>query len=182
MFTLVVALFAASQVGGMQSEESSGRLETLFSLPVGRRSWLGGRIVLAIVTSLALGLGIGVLAWVGAASQSAGVSLGALTAAGVNTFPPALLFVGVGTLLFAIVPRHSGGITLTLVGVSFLWQEVGGVLGAPKWLLNVSPFAHVAAVPQSAFDTRGAFGMIAIALIALGLGFAQFARRDLTAG
>ena len=44
---------AASRIGGLRDEESSGRLETLFALPVARRSWIGGRLALAAATTVA---------------------------------------------------------------------------------------------------------------------------------
>jgi ABC-2 type transport system permease protein len=182
LFSLVVTLFAATHILGMNGEESSGRLETLFALPVSRTSWMVGRLALAVCSSIALGLLIGVLAWVGAAGRDAGVSLGSLIAAGANTVPAALLFIGVGALLFGVAPRHAGGITMTLVGAAFLWQLVGAALGVPAWVLTVSPFAHVAAVPEGAFDSQGAVAMILIGAVALAAGVIEFGRRDLQEG
>ena len=46
-FVLAVSLFACAQIGATRAEEAEQRLETLLSLPVGRRSWLGGRLLLA---------------------------------------------------------------------------------------------------------------------------------------
>ena len=75
LFALVVALYAASRIGGLRDEESSGRLETLFALPVARRAWMGGRLALAAGATVALALAVGVLAWGGALVTNGGVSL-----------------------------------------------------------------------------------------------------------
>jgi ABC-2 type transport system permease protein len=131
------------------------------------------------VASVALGILIGALAWAGAASQDAGVGFGSLVAAGANCIPAALLFLGLGILFFALAPRQSAGAAMTLVGVAFLWELVGAVLGAPSWALAVSPFHHVAAVPVARFDTAGAAVMVVAGTVAAAAGFAVFSRRDL---
>jgi ABC-2 type transport system permease protein len=178
-FALIVALFAASHLNGIRDEEGSGRLETLLALPVGRTRWLAGRAGIAAVASIALGILIGALAWAGAASQDAGVGFGSLVAAGANCIPAALLFLGLGILLFAVAPRQSAGAAMALVGVAFLWELVGAVLGAPSWALGLSPFHHVAAVPVARFDTAGAAVMVVAGAVAAGAGIAVFSRRDL---
>ena len=178
-FALVVALFAASHLNGIRDEEGSGRLETLLALPVGRTRWLAGRVAIAAVASVALAVLTGVLAWAGAATQGAGVGFGSLVAAGANCIPAALLFLGLGTFLFAVAPRQSAGAAMALVGVAFLWELVGAVIGAPSWALALSPFHHVAAVPVARFDTAGAAIMLVVAAAAAVGGLAVFARRDL---
>ncbi|MGH3074265.1 MAG: ABC transporter permease subunit [Gaiellales bacterium] len=178
-FALVVALFAASHLNGIRDEEGSGRLETLLALSVGRTRWLAGRVAIAAVASVALAVLIGILAWAGAATQDAGIGFVSLVAAGANCIPAALLFLGLGTLLFAVAPRQSAGAAMALVGVAFLWELVGAVVGAPSWALALSPFHHVAAVPVARFDTTGAAIMLVVAGVAALGGLAVFARRDL---
>jgi ABC-2 type transport system permease protein len=182
LFTLAVSLFATSHISAIRDDESSGRLETLFALPMARRSWLAGRLTVAAGSSVALALMIGVLAWAGAASQHAGVSLGSLVEAGANCLPAALCFLGLGALVFATMPRLSGGGALALVGIAFLWELLGALVGAPAWLLALSPFHHVAAVPQSAFDAQGALAMMAVAVGASVAALEVFMRRDLQSG
>ncbi len=46
-FVLAVSLFACAQIAAARHEEAEGRLETLLALPLGRGSWLGGRLALA---------------------------------------------------------------------------------------------------------------------------------------
>jgi ABC-2 type transport system permease protein len=182
LFTLAVSLFATSHISAIRDDESSGRLETLFALPIARRSWLVGRLAVATGSSVALALMVGVLAWAGAASQNSGVSVGSLVEAGANCVPAALCFLGLGALLFATFPRLSGGGALALVGIAFLWELLGALVSAPTWLLALSPFHHVAAVPQSAFDAQGALVMIVVALAAAVAAVEVFIRRDLQSG
>jgi len=179
-FILVVSLFACAQVGAARREEAGQQLETLLALPVGRGAWLAGRLLLASVGAAALSLAAGLLAWVGAASGGVDISLARLLEAGANCLPAALLFLGVAALAYAIVPRASAAIAYGLVTVAFLWDLVGSLLGAPRWLVHLTPFAHVGLVPAQPFQAGGAAVMVAIALAAGLTAIWAFTRRDLT--
>ncbi len=182
LFGLVVALFAAMHIGSIRGEESSGRLETLLALPVGRRGWLAERAAIAAGATVILAVWFGVAAWLGAAMVGAGVPASAMFAAGLNCLPTALLFLGIGVLIFATWPRHAPGLTLTLVGVAFLWDLIAPLLGGPHWLASLSPFEHVAIVPVAAVDRGAAAAMLAIGAAGALLAIPAFARRDLKEG
>jgi ABC-2 type transport system permease protein len=179
MFVLAIGLFACSQIAAVRREEADQRLETLLSLPVARANWLGGRLVLALTGSVVLALAAGVLAWAGAASQGVGVSLSEMIGAGANCLPAVLLFLGLGALAFAVLPRASAGIAYGLVSVTFLWELFGALLGAPAWTLDLSPFHHVGLVPAQPFKATAALAMVAIAAAASFLALRIFDRRDL---
>jgi ABC-2 type transport system permease protein len=179
-FILIVSLFACAQVASARHEEAEERLETLLALPVSRGGWLGGRLALAAAASLALGLVAGFFSWAGAASQGSDISLARMLEAGANCMPVALLFLGIAALLFALVPRASAGIAYGLVTVAFLWQLTGALLGAPNWLLELTPFAHVGLVPAQPFRTGAAIVMLAIAAATGLVSIWAFDRRDLT--
>jgi ABC-2 type transport system permease protein len=69
-----------------------------------------------------------------------------------------------------------------LVVVGFLWQLFGSFLGAPGWLVDLTPFRHVALVPAQAFRAGAAALMLALAGAAALGALAAFRRRDLAAG
>jgi polyether ionophore transport system permease protein len=178
-FILVLSLFVCAQVGAARHEEADQRLETLLALPVGRLGWLGGRLLLAAGAVAALALVSGLATWLGTAAAGVGVSLLRLLEAGANCIPAALLFLGLAALAYAIVPRASAGIAYGLVAVTFLWQTVGSLLGAPRWLVDLTPFAHVGLVPTQPFRAGAAAAMIAIGAGASLAALAAFRRRDL---
>jgi ABC-2 type transport system permease protein len=178
-FVLAISLFACAQLGAARREEADGRLETLFALPVARHRWLAGRLGLATLGTAVLGLTAGLLAWMGAAAQHAHVGLGSMLEAGANCLPTALLFLGLASLAFAAVPRAGIAITYGLVAVAFIWQLFGGLLSAPRWLLDVSPFQHVGLVPAQPFRASAAAIMLALALLASLASLWAFRRRDL---
>jgi len=178
-FILAVSLFACGQIGAARQEESDDRLETLFSLPVSRHRWLGGRLLLATATAAALSLVAGLFTWAGAASQGASISLARMLEAGANCMPVSLLFLGLAALAYAILPRASAGIAYGLVTVAFLWDLFGALLGLPKWLVELTPFAHVGLVPEQSFRVGAAAIMLAIGLVAAIAALGAFRRRDL---
>jgi ABC-2 type transport system permease protein len=177
--TLAVVVFACTQVGAAKDEETDHRLETLLALPVGRKRWLGGRLVLAAAAAAAIALSAGLLTWAGAVSGGASVSLPRMLEAGANALPVTLLFLGIAALAYAVAPRASSGIAYGLVAVAFVWQLVGSLVSASGWLLGLTPFAHVALVPAEPFDTRGAVVMAAIGVAAAIAALLFFERRDL---
>jgi len=179
-FILVVSLFACAQIASARREEADERLETLLALPVSRRGWLGGRLALAAGVSLALALAAGFFSWAGAASQGSDISLARMLEAGANCMPVTLLFLGIAALLFALVPRASGPIAYGAVTVAFLWQLTGALLSAPKWALDLTPFAHVGFVPAQPFRAGAAVIMLGIAAISALAAVWFFERRDLT--
>ena len=178
-FILAVSLFACSQIAAARREEAEERLETLFALPVDRRRWLAGRLLFAAAGAAVLALTAGVLAWVGAATRHADVSLASMLEAGANCIPTALLFLGLGALAFALLPRAGAGIAYGIVAVAFVWQLFGGLLGAPHWLLDLSPFQHVGLVPAQPFRSTAAAVMLALAVLASLAALWAFRRRDL---
>ena len=179
-FILAISLFACAQVAAARREEAGQQLETLLALPVGRRRWLAGRLAIALGGAVVLALLAALLAWAGARSQGAHVSLPDMLGAGANCLPAAVLFLGFSALAFAAWPRATTGIAYGLVSVAFVWQLFGSALGAPTWLLGASPFHHVGLVPAQDFKALPAAIMLALAAAALAAALALFARRDLT--
>ena len=91
-----------------------------------------------------------------------------------------MLFLGLAALAFALLPRASTGIAYALVIGTFLWQLVGSRVGAPAWLVDLTPFQHVALVPAEPFRLGAAAVMLTIAAVAATVAVAAFRRRDLT--
>jgi polyether ionophore transport system permease protein len=178
MFVLAIGLFACSQIAAVRREEADQRLETLLALPVGRTEWLAGRLALGVLGSAILALAAGLLAWAGAVSQGVDLSLPDMIGAGANCLPAGLLFLALGALAFALVPRASAGIAYGLVSATFLWELFGALLGAPEWTLDLSPFHHVGLVPAQPFKALAAAMMLGIGALAAILALRIFRRRD----
>lgn len=179
IFVFAIGLFVCGQLAAARDEETTHRLETLFALPYGRERWLQGRVVLIVAGTAACamtagaGVGLGVLVTHGHMTFAQGLE------AGVNVLPIELLFIGAGVLFLAFAPRLGIGLLYGLVVLGFVWELFGALLSFPSWLLDVSPYHHLAPSPAKPIAVAPALVMMAIAAVATIVGAARFRHRDL---
>ena len=98
--------------------------------------------------------------------------------AGLNVAAPALLVLGVGTLLYGLVPRLAVPILYGLVLWSFVVQLIGSTITTNHWLLDTSVLTHLGPVPATALDWA-AVAWLALGVVTALAGFVAFDRRDL---
>ena len=177
----LLALVAAGQVAVTRGEEGEGRLDNLLVRAVGRGSWFGGRLVVTAAFLAACGLIAGTFAWLGAATQSAGLGIASLVEAGLNLVPAALFVLGLGAFTHGVWPRAAAPVAYGFVAWSFLVELVGAVVNANHWLLDTSLFHQMAAAPAVAPDATSASVMAGLGLLLAVLGGLGLARRDLVA-
>jgi len=178
-FVLAVSLFTCAQIAAARHVEADQQIEALLAQPVGRVRWLGGRLLLAAAAAAGLSLASGLLSWAGAESGGASLSLARILEAGANCLPVALLFLGIAAMAYAVAPQASAGIAYGLVTIGFLWQLFGSLFGAPKWLVELTPFAHLGLVPAEPFRAGAAAVMVGIGLVVAVVALGVFRRRDL---
>jgi ABC-2 type transport system permease protein len=133
----------------------------------------------AIGVLLASGIIGGVFAWLGAASQHAGVSFTTLLEAGVNLVPPAIAILGIGVLAMGIRPRVTSLVVYSLLGWSLLIVVVGGIGAVSHWILDTSVFHQMASAPAVSPHWEANGIMAATGAAAAVLGGIAFRRRDL---
>jgi ABC-2 type transport system permease protein len=179
ILAVLVAFVGAGQLAAARSEESGGRLDHLVVGPLSRMSWLGGRLLVAVTALLVSGLIAGVFAWLGAASQHAGVSFTTLLEAGVNLVPPAVAITGIGVLVFGVRPRLVSAVVYTLLGWSLLIVIVGSIGALSHWVLDTSVFHQMASAPAVSPHWVANGVMVAIGCAGALLGAFAFRRRDL---
>jgi ABC-2 type transport system permease protein len=90
------------------------------------------------------------------------------------------VLAGLAVALVGLAPRVTAAAAWTVLAVVALVDLLGRSLGLSQWLLDLTPFAHVPALPGGAFT---ATPLIWLTVLAAGLtvaGLAAFRRRDLT--
>jgi ABC-2 type transport system permease protein len=179
IFVFAIGLFVCGQFAAARDEETTHRLETLFALPYGRARWLQGRVMLIVVATAACAMAAGAAAGLGVLVTGGHMTFGQGLEAGVNVLPIELFFIGAGVFFVAFAPRLGVGFLYALVVVAFVWDLFGALLGFPDWLLDVSPYRHVAPAPAKPIAVVAALLMIAIGAGATMAGVARFRRRDL---
>ena len=179
MVSALVGFAAASVVSATREEEADGFLDNLVVGPVGRIPWLTARVGVAAGIVLVCGLTAGVAGWAGAATQHTGIPFGTMIAAGVNTVPPTILLIGLGTLAHGVIPRRTTIVVYGLLGWAFLIQMIGSVTKVNRWVLDTSILHHVTPAPAANPHWVGAMILVALGCAAAAAGVGVFNRRDL---
>jgi ABC-2 type transport system permease protein len=146
----LVAIAVAGQIAGIRNEEAGGQLDNLLVRPVARWQWLGVRVGVGTGLVVAASVLAGVAAWIGAVTQHSHVGFGELVEAGLNVAPPAVFVLGVGVLVFGVLPRLAIGATYGLVVWSFLVEILSAIVDSNHWLRDTSPLLHIAPAPAAA--------------------------------
>jgi ABC-2 type transport system permease protein len=176
----LVAFAVANQVSALRGEEADGYLDNLLARHVSRQRWLLGRLGLAVLFLTATGLATGIGAWIGLATGTSDVTLGAMIQAGLNTAVPGMLVIGIGTLLYSLAPRLAAPILYTLILWSFLIEIIGSSITTNHWLLDTAMLSHLGPVPATDLNWTAIAWFTGLSLTAAAAGLALFRRRDLT--
>jgi ABC-2 type transport system permease protein len=175
----VLALVPASQIGPARDEEATGRLSQVLAAPPTRVGWLTGRLAIAAVAIVVLGVLSGVTGWLGAASQGMSLDFGKLVVAGINIIPAALLALGLGALALAVIPRFATIVVYAVVGWSIIIDLVGSLISGLDFLTKASIFHYVALAPSEDphWGSLAIMTLVAVALAAVAV--LVFDKRDL---
>lgn len=176
---VVVSAYGISAALRLRSEESTGRAEPLLATHVSRPRYVASHLTVALVGTTALMLTVGVFAGLAHGLAADDLSqLGRLIGAAVAQLPAVWVLTGFAVAVFGVAPRlvMAGWAALVLF---VLLGQLGPVLKAPEWLMDVSPFSHTPKLPGGAVEATPlvVLTLIAAALIAVGL--TAFRRRDI---
>ncbi|MFI7577097.1 ABC transporter permease [Micromonospora sp. NPDC049497] len=179
LLAVPVGAFAAVRVAAFAAAETDRRLTALHAQPVTRGRLLGAE-VLATLAGVAVLLTVaGVATWSGAATVGADLPLAAALAGTANVAPIVLLCLGAAVLALGWRPRAVLAVGVLPGAGGFLWQVVADSVGAPGWAAGMSPFRHLAAVPDDAPNVPATVVMAVLALLLGVVGVARYERRDL---
>ena len=175
----IIAAYGVSAVARLGSEESSGRAEAVLAGAAPRIGWaashwllaLGGVAWLTLVAGVATGLGHALA--VGASSQVVPITVAALT-----RIPAAWVLVGLVVAVWGIWP-HATGLVWGAYAAFIVVGEFGQLWGVPRWVMDVSPFAHSPVLPGPNATLMGIVWLTLVAGALLAIGSAAFRRRDL---
>lgn len=168
----------------MRGEEVSGRVEPLLATATGRGRWLASHVVIAVGGSALVLAGGGVAGGLAAGATSGrwrdGLADFAVAAA--VQWPAVLTLAGLVVAVFGLLPRWAAPLTWFALGAALVMSQLGTLLELPQWLLDVSPFSHVPAVPVADLDATPVVWLTLAALALGAVGAVAFRRRDLALG
>ena len=174
-----VGAFAAVRVAALAHDETTRRLPLLLAAPLSRVRLLAGNAAVTTVAVVALTLAAGVAMWGGAVTVGAELGFGAAVAGVANTLPVSLLGLGFAMLGLGLSPRAVVALGILPGAGGFLLRVLADSVDAPRWVSQISPFAHLEPVPASGPDLVASVVMLAVALAAAAGGGLAYRRRDM---
>ncbi|MGZ3588163.1 MAG: ABC transporter permease subunit [Candidatus Limnocylindrales bacterium] len=176
--TLMIGLLGAALVAGWANDERERRLDLVLTTPLARvryalASGIGVLIGLAVIAAvMGLGIGLGAIALGDDAitPMIGGLVLGLYGAA----------FAGLGLALGGWGwPGLAGAFVAALVFGTFLLDLIGGIVGFPDWVMQLSLMQHLAHPMTGDFDLPGIALMAVLAIGGLLVGAWGMGRRDI---
>ncbi|MFY9917471.1 MAG: polyketide antibiotic transporter [Mycobacterium sp.] len=180
LLAIPTGLYAATRLAAMVADEQARRWTPVLSGPVSRTRLACTEIAVVTTGVLALHAVAGLAIWVGAAITGAPLTLGAALGGALNSAPIAWLAVGTAAFAVGWLPSAVVAIGALPVAGGFLMNVVSQSVRAPEWVMKLSPFAHLGAVPNAPPDRAGIAAFMVIGAIAVAVGVAGYSRRDLT--
>ncbi|RZQ64582.1 polyketide antibiotic transporter [Amycolatopsis suaedae] len=184
MFSLLAiptGLYAVTRIAAMVADETSGRSTWLTVLPVSRHRLAASELAVTAAALFTLLTTAGLALWAGARINAAPLDILSSLGGAWNVAPVALLSFGAATLALGWAPRAAAAIGALPVAGGFLLHVTVQSMDASGWLSALSPFAHLAAVPDTPPDWPATTALAVIAALLTAAGLVGYARRDLTA-
>jgi ABC-2 type transport system permease protein len=179
MLAMLASGFAISSALRARSAETAGHAELLLTTPISRWRWAAAHLVVAVAGSTVIVAAAGLGAGVTYAGVTGDVSqVPRLIGAALVTLPAVLFLVGVAFVLFGWLPDATvaaWGVFAVIVAVGIF----GAILGLPQWLLDLSPFEALPAMPAEGFSWMPVVVVSAVACGLVAAGLVGFRRRDL---
>ncbi len=176
---LITAAYGITATLRLRGEERDIRAEPVLATSTSRWSLLGSHLVIALAGTawllLVLGTSVGVIR--GIAVGDLGGELAKLTEAALAPLPAVWVCVGLTVLVFGLAPRLTSVAWAALVAFLVI-GEFGELLGLPAWLQDLSPFAHLPALPGGVLTLAPLLALTAGAIFLLASGSISFRRRD----
>lgn len=182
MFALLAiptGLYAATRIAAVVADEKARRHSMLHSRPLSRYQLAGAEILIATAGIAVLLVAAAAALWAGAVLTGASLGLGQALVGAFNIAPVALLALGAAVLALGWYPSAVGALGVLPVVGGFLLDVTTRSAGAPTWLIQISPFTHLAPVPDTTPDLSATLVLTAIAFAMTMTGLYGYARRDL---
>jgi ABC-2 type transport system permease protein len=179
MLAVPTGLYSAVRLGAMVADEKAGRWTLLFAQPISRVRLVSTEIVATVGGVVALHCAAAVAVWSGAKITGAPLQLNDSFAGALNSLPVALLATAAAAVGVGWLPSAAGAIGALPVVGGFLVNVVIQATKAPGWVVNLSPLAHLAAVPDTPPNWAATTVFLLIGAILTGLGMYGYVQRDL---
>jgi ABC-2 type transport system permease protein len=179
LLAVPTGLYAAMRLAAMVADEKAGRWTLLFAEPISRVRLVSTEIMVTVGGVVALHCSAAVAVWSGAKITGAPLQLTDSLAGALNSLPVALLAAGAAAVGVGWLPSAAGAIGALPVVGGFLVNVIMQTTHAPGWVANLSPWTHLAAVPDTPPNWAATTIFLFIGAILTALGVYGYVERDL---
>lgn len=178
VMALVAAGFAIQASLRLRAEESAQHAESLLATPVSRWRWSASHLLVAWAGSALLLFAAGLTTGLSYGLAGGDMArLPGLTGDALAYTPAPWLMAGLAAMLFGLVPRMSGA-AWAVLGACYVVALLGEAIKIPAWVIDLSPFERVPALPAAHFTAAPLVAITALALGFTAVGLTAFRRRD----
>jgi ABC-2 type transport system permease protein len=172
-------LYAAMRLATMVTDEKAGRWTLLFAQPVSRARLVSAELAVTVGGVVALHCTAAVAIWSGAKITGAPLQFAGSLAGALNSVPVALLAAAAAAVGVGWLPSATGALGALPIAGGFLVNVIMQTTHAPRWIANLSPWTHLAAVPETPPHWAATISFLLIGAILTALGVYGYVRRDL---
>jgi ABC-2 type transport system permease protein len=177
---LVFTIYALIQASAWAEDEEQGRFELLLANPQPRWRVLLTRYAAFVTSLLAIATALLLAVLLAAAQQQLPLDGAHVLAAVVGILPIALVVASVGYLLAGWLRSAAVvGILGAVLAASFLVELVGAIFSWPDWVVQLSIFERYGSPFTKGLDWTNVLGLLAVAVVALGIATWRFAQKDI---
>lgn len=175
----VGAIFAATVLNRLRTEETRGHTEPMLATATSRTRYALSHLWLAFVFPTIAFILTGTLLPVAQAQRNSDWSLlGTYTRSALGLLPGLWLVLGVAMLLIGWLPRFTGLVWAVLGWTLFAtWFSV--LFDLPTWLTRLHPWGHLAHLPRDPMDWTAFTVELVLAVALMVLGLVGYRRRGI---
>jgi ABC-2 type transport system permease protein len=181
MVSIMIAGYAIQSLLRLRSEESGGQAESLLGTSVSRSQWQLSHIsyvsIGILLLTLLSGLSIG-LSYV-LSTGSSWNELWTIVGAACTYSTAIFALAGLVLAIIAVLPQMAVAAAWASFAGCLLILQLGALLKLPQWVMNLSPFAHLPAMPAENFELTPVLWLSGMALAFLLGALLYFNRRDI---
>lgn len=178
---MVLMIMATTIVASIRNDEAKQYLDNILVQPYRRAAWLATRFAIGISVTLVIAVACGLALVVIGASQDLNLESGKVLALAVAMTGTVGFLLGLGILVYGVLPRFSVILMYLIITWSFLIDLISSAATLDDWLLKSSLFHYLSFNLAQWPDWQTFSWLVGLGFIMAVIGIFGFTRRDIVA-
>ncbi len=177
---MILLVMSTALIAQIRSDEAKQYLDNILVAPQKRTTWLIQRLLLGLGVVLTISILGGLLLLTIASMQHISLNFARVIATSICLTGSVAFLLGVGTLLYGLLPRLASIAMYAIIFWSFLITLLASAAQLSKWLLHSSVFYYTNFSLNQWPDWKTFSWFMVLAVMLSWVGIRAFARRDIT--